>query len=58
MISYPVKMWWAVAITGVICIALAAAARKRRWDWVTLLSGLLVAGLFMVTTEMLWWMSG
>ncbi len=58
MLSFPVKMWCAIVVTGLFLLAMGAAAQKKNWAWVTLLSGLLIAGLFMVTTEMLWWMAG
>jgi len=50
-------MGWAVLFTGLILIGLAVAARKQNWWVVTGLSGFLVAGLFMLLTECLWWLA-
>lgn len=58
MPSFAVKMWWAVAFTGLICIGLARATRTRHWGLVTLLSGFLVAGLFAFMMELMWWIGG
>jgi hypothetical protein len=57
MPSFGVKLWWAVLFTGLMLIGLAVAARKQNWWVVTGLSGFLVAGLFMLLTECLWWLA-
>jgi len=50
-------MWWAVMFTGLILIGLAVAAKKQNWGWATWLSGFLLAGLFAVMMECMWWLA-
>ena len=57
MPSFYAKMWWAVLVTGLILIGLAVAGRKQVWWAVTALTVCLLAGLFMVMTESLWWLA-
>jgi hypothetical protein len=57
MASFEIKMWWAVLFTGLILIGLAVAAKKQSWGLVTALSGFLLAGLFAVMMECMWWIA-
>lgn len=55
MASFEIKMWWAILFTGLILIGLGVAAKARNWWLVTALSGFMVAGLFAVMMECMWW---
>ena len=57
MPSFETKMWWAVMFTGLILLGLAVAAKKQNWGWATWLSGFLLAGLFAVMMECMWWLA-
>jgi hypothetical protein len=57
MPSFGIRLWWAVLVTGLLLLGLAVAGKMHRWGLVTLLSGFLVAGLFMVLTECVWWLA-